>query len=82
MTCLTKLPVDPPYQFIHDGAQILIFFHVLSTWDSNLDQNDLSNPFRMAGEKDLQGMQLLWDTLDIVKTIHADHQLNSMEFVF
>ena len=81
MTCLTKFAVYPPNQLIDHSSQILVFFHVLSAWHRNLHENNLANPLWMSGKKHLQGMQLLWDALDIVKTVNADHQLDAAKFV-
>lgn len=81
MTCLTKFAVYPPNEFIHHCSQILVFFYVLPAWHCNLHEDNLANPFWMTGKKNLQGMQFLWDTLDIVKTVNADHQLGPAKFV-
>lgn len=76
---LTKFAVYSSYQFVHDGAKILIFLYILTRWHGNLDQHDLAYPLRVLGEEDLERVQLLWHTLDIIETIDADNKLDPLE---
>lgn len=53
---LTKLPVDSPHELVHDRPQVLILLHILSARHRDLDQNHLSDPLRVLGEEDFQGV--------------------------
>ena len=45
----TKSPVYPPYELVYDSSEVLVLLDILPTWDSNLNQYNLSNPLRMVG---------------------------------
>lgn len=72
--------VDATHKLVDNCPQILVLLHILARGDSHLDQNYLADPFRILRQEDLKSMQFLWDTLDIVESIHADNQLNALEF--
>lgn len=78
---LTEFAIDPAHEFVHHGPQILIFLHVLPARHRDLDQDNLTNPLWVVAEEHLEGMQLLRDTLDIVQTVNADHELYALEFL-
>src|SRR5271170_7851177 len=73
---LTKLSVDPPYQFVHHGSEVLIFFDILSARNCHLDQHNFSNPFRMVSQEDFESVELLGNAFYVIKAINSDHQLN------
>jgi hypothetical protein len=52
----TKFAVDPADQLVDNGAEILVFFDILSAGNGDLDQNYFTNPFRMFGEEDLESV--------------------------
>lgn len=78
---LTEFAIYPAYQFIHHRSQVLIFFNVLSARNGNLNQDNLSDPFRVIGEEDFEGMQLLRHAFDVIETIHSDHELDTLKFL-
>src|SRR5271163_1100038 len=70
---LTKLSVDPSYQFVHHGSEVLIFFDVLSARNRHLDQHNFSNPFRMVSQEDFESVELLGNAFYVIKAINSDH---------
>lgn len=81
-TVLTELSIDPTNQFIYHSSQVLVLLDILSTRNSNLYQNNLSNPFWVVAEEYLERMKLLGYTLDVIKTVNTDHQLDALELLF
>lgn len=79
---LTKFTVDPANQFINHSPKILVLLDILPTGYGNLDQNNLSYPFWMITEEDLECVQFLRDSFYIIKTVYPDHELHSLEFLF
>ena len=47
-----------------------------------MDQDDLSDPFRVVTEEDFQCMQLLRNAFNIIQAVNADHKLHSLELLF
>lgn len=77
-----EFPVDTADQFVNHGSQVLILFNILSTGYSHLYQDDLAHPLRVVAEEDLQRVQLLGHTLNVVQTVDTDHELDTLEFLF
>lgn len=75
----TEFAVDTSDQFVDDSSEVLVFFHILSAWDGDLHKDDLSNPFRMIGEEDFKGVEFLGDAFDVVKSVYANHELDTFE---
>lgn len=46
-----------------------------------MNQHDLANPFRMFCQEDFKRVQLLRNTLDVVKTVNTDDQLDTLELL-
>lgn len=40
---------------------------------------DLSDPFWVLSEEELEGVQLLGDSLDVVESVNSDNQLDTVE---
>lgn len=76
---LTELSVDSSDQLVDDSAEILVFFDVLSGRNGNLDQHNLTDPLRVLGQEDFEGVQLLGNTLDVVETVNTNDQLDALE---
>jgi hypothetical protein len=75
----TKPTIDPSHQLVHSRSQILILFDVLPGWHCQLHEDYFSNPFGVLCQEDLESVHLLWNTLDVVKTINADDDFASLE---
>lgn len=58
----------------------MVLLDVLSRRNSDLNQDNLANPFRVFCEEYFKRMKLLRDTLDIVETVNANDQFNALEF--
>lgn len=43
------------------------------------EETYLADPFWMLGEEELEGVEFLWDTLDVVQTINADDDLHAIK---
>ena len=76
---LTEFAIDSAHKLVDNSSEILIFFDVFTTGDSNLDQDNFPNPFRMLCEEDFQGMKLLRNTLDVVQSVDTNDDLDSLK---
>jgi hypothetical protein len=59
----------------------LILLHILPTRNSNLDQDYLSHPFWVITKEDLESVQFLRHTLDIIQPVNTHHKLDALEFL-
>jgi hypothetical protein len=71
--------VDAADEFVYSCAQILVFLDILSRWHSELCEDDLSNPFWMLSEEELECVELLGNALDVIESIDTDDDLNAIE---
>jgi hypothetical protein len=76
-----ELAVDTSDELVDDGAEVLVLFDVLSRRNSDLDEDDLANPFGVLREEDFEGVQLLRNALDVVKTVNTDNELDALELL-
>lgn len=74
-----KLAVDATDELIDDSPQVLVFFDILATGYGDLDEDYFADPFRMFRQEDFDSMQFLRYTLDIVKAVDTDHELDALE---
>ena len=72
-------PINPPNELVDSSPQILVLLDVLPGGYGKLHQNHLSDPFRVLGQKQLQSMKLLRNTLDIIQSIDTDDELDTVE---
>lgn len=75
-----KLAVDTTHQLIDQRSQVLIFFEVTSSRDSNLNQHGPAHPFRVVCQECLEGAQFLREAFDVVEAVNADHDLLILKF--
>ena len=68
--------IDAANELVDDRPQILVLFDILPRRYCQLCKNDFADPFGMLAKEELERMQLLRDTLDIVQSVHADDDLN------
>jgi len=59
----------------------LILLDVLSRRHGDLYELDLADPFGVSFEEVLKGVQLLWNTLDVIETVDTDDELDAFEFL-
>jgi hypothetical protein len=76
-----KFAVDASNKLIDDCAEVLVLFDVLPRWNGDLDKHDLADPFGMLGKEDLESVQLLWYTLDVVETVNTNNELHALELL-
>lgn len=79
---LTETTVDAANKLIHHSTQVLIFLHITSTWDGDLHQDDLSNPFWVLVKEDLESVELLRDTLDVIQAVDTDDKFHALKLLF
>ena len=79
---LTESSVDSTDEFVDHSPKILILLHVLSTGYRHLHEHNLADPLRMFRQENFKRMQLLWNTLDVIQTVDAHDDLDSLEFPF
>ena len=77
----TEFAVDSADEFVDDGTQILVLLNILSRRDGDLNQHNLANPFGMFCQEDFKSMELLRDTLDVIKTINTNNQFDALELL-
>ena len=78
---LTKFSINSSDKFVDNSAEILVFLHVFSAGDGHLDQDDLTNPLWVLSQEDLQGVQLLRYTLDVIQTINSNDKLDTFKLL-
>lgn len=78
---LTEPPIDPANELIHDRSQVLILLHIAATGNGNLDEYNLSNPLRVLVEENFESVKLLGNTLDVVETVNADDEFDTLELL-
>ena len=76
-----EFTIDPTDKFIDHGAEILIFLNILSTRYSNLDEDYLSDPFRMIGEEYFKGVQFLGDTFDVIQSVDTHDEFDASKLL-
>lgn len=76
-----ELSVDAADQLVDYCAKVLVFLDILARRNGNLDENDLANPLRVLSKKNLESMQLLRHTLDVVQTVDTDNELDALELL-
>jgi hypothetical protein len=54
----------------------LILFHIFTTWDRDLDENNLVPQFRVIIQEGVKAFQLLRQAFDIVKSIDSHNDLH------
>ena len=76
-----ELAVDAPDKLVDDSAEVLVLFDVLARGHSDLHQDNLANPLRVLSKEDLESVQLLRYTLDVVQTVNTDNKLDTLELL-
>jgi hypothetical protein len=71
--------VDTTNELVYSRAQVLVLLDVLSRGHGELCKDDLSNPLRVLCEEEFECVELLRNTLDIVKSVDTDDDLNAVE---
>lgn len=61
-----KAAVDATDEFVDDGAEILVFFDVLTRGNGDLDKDYFADPFGVFCEENFKGVQFLGNTLDVI----------------
>lgn len=46
-----------------------------------MNQHNLANPFRVFCQENFKSVKLLGDTLDVIKTVNTDNQLDTLELL-
>jgi hypothetical protein len=77
-----ELAVDTADELVDDGAQVLVLFDVLAGGNSDLDEDDLADPFGVFGEEHFHGVELLRHALDVVQSVNADDEFDAFELAF
>ncbi len=78
----TEFTVDTAHKLIDHCSQVLILFHILSAWYGNLNENNFANPFGMLAEENFQSMEFLWNALDVVESVDANNEFDTVELAF
>ena len=76
-----ELAVDATNKLIDDCTEVLVLLDVLSRRNGDLYKHDLADPFGMLCEEDLESVQLLWYTLDVVEAINTYDELHTLELL-
>ena len=75
----SKTSVDAPNELVDCRAQVLVFLDILARGYGKLRKDNLADPFRMLCQEELERVQLLGDTLDVVQTVNANDDLHAVE---
>lgn len=75
----TEPPIDPPDQLVHARPQVPVLLDVLPRGYCHLDKDDFPYPFRVFGEEDLEGLELLRYSFDEIQSVDADDDLDASE---
>ena len=78
----TETTVDTSNKLVNRCSKILILLDVLTRRHRKLCENDLADPFGVLGEEELERMQLLRYTLDVVEPIDTHYDLDAIEALF
>jgi len=62
--------------------QVLVLFHILSAGYSDLNKLNFANPFGMLAEETVKGMEFVFYTLDIVESVDANNEFDTLELAF
>jgi hypothetical protein len=73
--------IDTTDKLVDSCAQILVLLYVLSGGNSKLGKDDLPDPLWVLGEEELECVELLGNTLDIVEAVNTDNDLDSAKTV-
>lgn len=71
--------VNSPDELVDRKTKVLIFFDILTRGHGDLHQDYLANPLGMLFEEHFHGMKLLRNTLDVIKPINADDDLDTFK---
>jgi hypothetical protein len=71
--------IDTTNEFVDCCAQILVLLDILSRGHSELHKDNLSDPFWVLSEEELKCMELLRNTLDIIKPVDADDDFHAVK---
>ena len=74
-----ELAVDATHELVHDGAEVLILFNVLTRGHGDLYEDNLADPLGVLGQEDLERVELLGHALDVVEAVHTDDELDALE---
>ena len=73
--------VDASNELVDCRAQVLVFLDILARGYGKLRKDNLADPFRMLCQEELERVQLLRDTLDVVEPVDTDDDLDTVEAV-
>ena len=76
-----ELAVDASDKFVDDSAEVLVLLDILARGNGDLYEDNLANPLRVLGKEDLESVQLLGHTLDIIQTVDTDNELDALELL-
>jgi phytoene dehydrogenase-like protein len=77
----TELAVDASNKFVDNSAEILVLLDILARGNGDLYEDNLANPLRVLGKEDLESVQLLGHTLDVVQAVDTDNELDALELL-
>jgi hypothetical protein len=71
--------VNPPHELVHGRAQVLVLLDVAAGRHRELREHDAPDPLRVLREEELERVQLLRNTLDVVKAVDANDELDTLK---
>jgi hypothetical protein len=77
----TEFAVDSADEFVDNCTEVLVLLYILSRRDGNLNQHNLADPFGVFCQEDFKSVKLLRDTLDVIKTVNTNNQLDALELL-
>jgi hypothetical protein len=76
---LTESSVYPSHELVHHLPEVLVLLDIASAGHGHLDKHHLAYPLGVLVQENLQGVQLLRNTLDVIETINSDDELDALE---
>jgi hypothetical protein len=77
----TEFAVDSADEFVDNCTEVLVLLYVLSRRNGNLNQHNLADPLRVFCQENFKSVKLLRDTLDVIKTVNTNNQLDALELL-
>ena len=75
----SETSIDATDKLVNSCTQVLVLLDVLSGGNSKLRKDNLPDPLWMLSEEELECVELLGNALDIVKTVDANDDLDTIE---
>ena len=75
----SKPPINPSHELVDGSSQILVLLDVLPRGHGKLDQHHLPDPFRVLRQEQLQRVEFLRNTLDVIQSIDTDDEFDAVE---